>query len=92
MECKFSKKRTRDYSIVILDEQEIPMNSHFSYFGSIIQKDGEINSDVNHKIQADLLKWKSAVGVLCDRNIPLWLKEKFYRSAISPTLLYGMEC
>jgi len=34
------------------------------------------------------LKWKSATGVLCDRNIPLWLKGKFYRTVIRPALLY----
>ena len=28
------------------------MSSHFKYLGSIIQKDVEINSDVNHRIQA----------------------------------------
>ena len=71
MECKFSKQGIRYYSIVTLDGQEIPINSHFKYLGSIIQKDGEINSDVNHRIQAGLLKWRSATGVLCDRNIPL---------------------
>ena len=60
MECKFSKQRIRDYSIVRLDGQEIPMSSHFKYLSSIIQKDGEIDSDVNHKIQAGWLKWRSA--------------------------------
>jgi len=34
-----------------LDGQEIPMSSHFKYLGTIIQKDREIDSDVNHKIQ-----------------------------------------
>jgi len=50
MECKFSKQRIRNYSIMRLDGQEIPMSSHFKYLGSIIQKDGEIDSDVNHRI------------------------------------------
>jgi len=45
----------------------------------------------NHKIQAGWLKW-SATGVLCDCNIPLWLKGKFYRTAIRPALLYDTEC
>ena len=66
--------------------------SHFKYLGSIISKDGEINCKVNHKIQAGWLKWRSATEILCDRNIPLWLKEKFYRTAIMPALLYGTEC
>jgi len=51
MECKFSKQGIEDYSIVILDGQKIPMSSHFKYLGSIIQKDGGINSDINHRIQ-----------------------------------------
>ena len=51
----------------------------------------KIDSDVNHRIQAGWLKWRSATGVLCDRNIPLWMKGKFYRTAISPALLYGTE-
>ena len=70
-----------------LDGQEIPLSSHFKYLSSIIQKDGEIDSDVNHRIQAGWLKWRSATGVLCDRNIPLWL-----RTAIRSALLYGTEC
>ena len=37
------------------------------------------------------MKW-SATGVLCDHNILLWLKEKFYRAAIRPALLYSTEC
>ena len=71
MKCKFSKHGIRDYSIVRLDGQEIPMSSHFKYLGSIIQKDEEIDSDVKHRIQASWLKWRSATGVLCDRNISL---------------------
>ena len=81
MECKFNKQGIQNYSIR-LDEQEIPMSSHFKYLGSIIQKDGEIDSDVNHRIQAGWLKWRRATGVLCDRNIPLWLKGKFYRTLL----------
>ena len=78
MECKFSKYEIRDYSIVTLDSQEILISSYFKYLGSIIQKDKEIDSDVNHRIKAGWLNWRSTIGVLCDRNIPLWLKEKFY--------------
>ncbi|KAM1191811.1 hypothetical protein ACFX2G_012464 [Malus domestica] len=38
------------------------------------------------------MKWKSASGVLCDRRRPLKLKGKFYRTAIRPAMLYGIEC
>ena len=69
MEGKFSKQGIRDYSIVTVDSQEIPMSSHFKYLDSIIQKDGDNNSDVNYNIQVGWLKWRSATGVLCDHNI-----------------------
>ena len=51
-----------------------------------------VYNDVNYRIQTGWLKWKSATGVLCDRNIPLWLKGKFYRTAVRPALLYSTEC
>jgi len=35
--------------VVTLDGQGIPMSNHFKYLGYIIQKDEEINSDVNHR-------------------------------------------
>ena len=41
------------------------------YLDSIIRKDWEINSDVDHRIQVGWLKWRSAIGVLCNCNIPL---------------------
>ena len=60
MEYKFSKQGIQNYNIVTLDGQGIPMSSYFKYLGSIIEKDGEINSGVNHRIQAGWLKWRSA--------------------------------
>ena len=64
----------------------------YKYLGSIIQRDGEIDGDVNHRIHAGWLKWRAATAVLCDRKFPSKLKGKFYRAAIRPALLYGTEC
>ena len=72
--------------------QQIPVTECFKYLGSIIQKDREIDDDVNHRIKAGWLKWRIATGVLCDRNMPLTLKEKFYRTVVRPFLLSGTEC
>ena len=30
--------------------------------------------------------------MLCDKSVPLRLKDKFYRVAVMPSLLYGYEC
>ena len=32
------------------------------------------------------------MGVLCNHRMPIKLKGKFYRTAIRPTMLYGIEC
>jgi hypothetical protein len=66
----------------------IPQVTYFKYLGSIVQNDGEVG-DVNHRIQARWLKWRSSSGVLCDAKVPLKLKANFYWIA---TMLYRTEC
>ncbi|KAM3015773.1 hypothetical protein FF2_028310 [Malus domestica] len=71
---------------------KITKSDRFRYLGSIVQENGELDGDLNHRIQAGWMKWKSASGVLCDRRRPLKFKEKFYRTAIRSAMLYGTEC
>ena len=52
----------------------------------------EIEADVSHCIQDGWLKWRRVSGVLCDKKVPLKLKEKFYRTAGRPALLNRTEC
>jgi len=77
---------------VSLDGQVVPQNDTFRYLGSMLQKDGDIDKDVRHRISAGWLKWRQASGILCDRRVPQKLKGKFYRTAIRPAILYGAEC
>jgi hypothetical protein len=58
----------------------------------MLQKDGDIDEDLSHRIKAGWLKWCQAFDVLCDPRVPLKLKGKFYRTAIRPDMLYGAEC
>ncbi|XP_070004146.1 uncharacterized protein [Nicotiana sylvestris] len=53
---------------------------------------GEINEDVTHRIGVGWTKWRLASGVLCDKNVPLKLKGKFYKVVVRPTMLYEAEC
>ncbi|KAM3012532.1 hypothetical protein FF2_031104 [Malus domestica] len=92
MECKFSANEGQNEVGVRIKDQEIPKSDCFRYLGSILQKNGELDGDLNHRIQAGWMKWKSASGVLCDRRRPLKLKGKFFRTTIRPTMLYGTEC
>jgi hypothetical protein len=63
----------------------------FRYLGLMLQKDGGIDEDVSHRIKTDWLKWHQTSGVLCDPSVSLKLKDKFYMTAIRPTLLYRAE-
>ncbi|KAL6505368.1 hypothetical protein OROGR_025185 [Orobanche gracilis] len=92
MECRFSDNSDREAEMITFDGKVVHGSTFFRYLGSIIQKDGELDGDVTHRIKAGWLKWKSATGVLCDPDMPHRLKGKFYRTAIRPALLYGTEC
>ncbi|KAL6494802.1 hypothetical protein OROGR_031602 [Orobanche gracilis] len=89
---KFTIKIDRESEMITFDGKVVHGSTFFRYLGSIIQKDGDLDGDVAHRIKAGWLKWKSATGVLCDPDMPHRLKGKFYRTPIRPALLYGTEC
>jgi hypothetical protein len=74
---------------VRLNGQVVPKKDTFHYLRSMLQKNGDIDEDVSHRIKTDWLKWRQASYVLCDPRVPLKLKVKFYRTAIRPAMLYG---
>ncbi|XP_019253919.1 PREDICTED: uncharacterized protein LOC109232613 [Nicotiana attenuata] len=92
MECKFNNGTQEGDMEVRLDTQVIPKRGSFKYLGSIIQGNGEIDEDVTHHIGAGWMKWRLDSGVLCDKNVSLRLKGKFYKVVVTPTKLYGAEC
>ena len=91
MRCSFSSTRHEEGE-VSLDGQVVPERDTFRYLGSMLQKDGDIDEDVGHRIKAGWMKWRQASGVLCDKRVPQKLKGRFYRTAIRPAMLYGAEC
>lgn len=58
----------------------------------MIDVNGDIDEDVKHRIAIGWLKWRAASGVLCDKQIPVKVKGKFYKTAILVALLYGTKC
>ena len=49
MECKFRKRKNNEQGVITLDGQKILI---MEYLGSVIEKDGEIDGDVNRRIKA----------------------------------------
>jgi hypothetical protein len=91
MMCDFSMTGHED-GVVSLDGQALAKKETFRYLGSMLQKDGDIDEDVRHRISAGWLKWRQASSVLCDKKVPQKLKGNFYRMAIHLAMLYGAEC
>jgi hypothetical protein len=55
MRYQFSGENSDDGD-VCLDGRVVPMNDTFRYLRSMLQSEGEIDEDVNHKIRAGLVK------------------------------------
>ncbi|XP_066367886.1 uncharacterized protein [Miscanthus floridulus] len=91
MRCDFGTT-TREEEDVSLEGQVVPRKDTFRYLGSMLQRDGDIDKDVSHRIKAGWMKWRQASSVLCDKRVPQKLKGKFYRTVIRPAMLYGAEC
>jgi hypothetical protein len=91
MKYDFSATTQEEWD-VRLDGQVVPKKDTFRYLGSMLQKNGDIDEDVSHRIKASWLKWRQASSVLCDPRVPLKLKCKFYRITVRPAMLYGVEC
>jgi len=90
MRCDFGA--THEEGDVSLEGQVVPKRDTFRYLGSMLQRDGDIDEDVSHKIKVGWMKWRQASGVFCDKKVPQKLKGKFYRTVIRPAMLYGAEC
>jgi hypothetical protein len=73
MKCDFSAT-TQEEGDVRLDGQVVPKKDTFYYLGSMLQKNGDIDEDVSHRIKPGWLKWYRVSGILCDPRVPLKLK------------------
>ncbi|KAF3662952.1 hypothetical protein FXO37_12233 [Capsicum annuum] len=76
LECKFGDLSQEDGVVVRLDSQDVFTKDDFKYLGSMIQGDGKIEEDVSSVLE----------------QVPFKLKGKFYRVAVHPAMLYGLEC
>lgn len=48
------------------------------HLGWIIYKDGELGEDVMHRIEVNLLKWRTTSRILCVSRIAMRLKRDNY--------------
>ena len=54
----------------------------FTYLGSTLVEDGELNAEVKQIVQSGWKNWKRVSGVLCDRRMNVKIKGKVYRTMV----------
>ena len=69
--------------------EELKNLDHSKYLGSVIDKDGTVDRDVDLRVLAAWSSWSKLTGVLYDRKIPGTLKAKVYKAILRPALTYG---
>ena len=77
---------------VKLVDAELPTVTSFKYIGSLFTSEGGSQADVNNRIRIGWMKWKEVSGVMCDRKMPVELKDKVFKTIIRPAMTYGSEC
>ena len=77
---------------VKLVDAELPTVTSFKYLGSLFTSEGGSQADVNNRIRIGWMKWKEVSGVMCDRKMPVELKDKVFKTIIRPAMTYGSEC
>ncbi|KAI5742912.1 hypothetical protein M8J77_012557 [Diaphorina citri] len=76
-----------------LDGVELNVVDKFKYLGSVVNKEGELDCEIAHRVSAAWMNWKKMTGVLCDndKRMSLKMKGKVYRTVVRPAMIYGAE-
>ena len=46
----------------------------------------------NNRVRSTWNSWRGLSGVICDKKVPVKLKNKLYKTVIRLILIYGSEC
>ena len=74
-------------------DAELPTVTSFKYLGSLSTSEEGSQADVNNRIRIGWMKWKEVSGVMCDRKMPVKLKDKVFKTIIRPamTCIYTVQ-
>ena len=73
-------------------DAEVPKVTSFKYIGPLFTSEGGSQPDVNNRITFGWMKWREVSGVMCDRKMPVDLKDKVLKTITIPAITYGSEC
>jgi len=63
----------------------------FKYLGSTVTGNGDLDSEVTHRMKEVWRDWKKVSGVLCDRRTTAKNKGMIYKTVVRPAMMYEAE-
>ena len=57
----------------------------------MLAEDGELDAEIDPRIQAGWQNWRKLSGVLCDRRLSSRLKGMIFKTVVRPAMTYGTE-
>ena len=95
---KISRKKTEylrfneDHeSEIVMDREKLNRVEKFKYLGSTVAKDGNLDVEIAHRVQAGWRNWRRMSGDLCDRRINVKVKGRVHKTVVRPAMLHGAE-
>ena len=89
MPCKDCDNNSRNYEEIQLGYDKLNTVTTLRYLGSIFDSNGGAESNIHKRVK---LADEMEAAVLCDKKVPIKLKDKVYKTVIKPTMAYGAEC
>ena len=77
----------RNVEEIQLGDDKLNTVTTFKYLGSIFDSNGGAERDINNRVKLAWMKWKQLTGVLCDKKVPIKLKDKVCKTVIKPTII-----
>ena len=63
----------------------------FKYLGATLAENGDLDTEMMHRLQSGWKHWKRISGILCDRRISFRVKGKIYKRVVRLAMIYGAE-
>ena len=78
-------------SDINLHEENLERVNTFKYLGATLAENGDLDTEMTHRIQSGWKNWKRVSGILCNRRISLRVKGKLYKTVVRPAMMYSAE-
>ncbi|XP_068208550.1 uncharacterized protein [Palaemon carinicauda] len=60
----------------------------FKYLGSVIDNGGNMEEEINNRIQCGWNNWRKVSGIICDRKVPIRLKGREHKAVTIKKIIH----